>query len=243
VGEGLVTRHPSLDVPTGAIRDAVAAEIRLAELRRRRDEVVADFDRMNAEREAELAARAKIPHCATCGKAHPGRYTHDLGTVCFECHRDSRLGRFTRDNEELRDVLAWRAVTGSRDRRVHVIVGLGERLGFTFFCETDDAQASSTRFAFAGVSVLRERLAALDEPPPGMRRTRVTELAEFAAARRRARLADRPPEPLRTEWPDPGSWRRAPGPDGVIPSTMRLGDEPWLRAKVERLARQVRRGR
>jgi hypothetical protein len=227
-----VTPRPSID--TSAVEERVV-------LRMRREALVARVDMIERERERERRALERVPHCAGCGLAHSGRHTHEIGTLCPDCHLDSRLGRFPRSSDDLRDVLAWRAVTGDRGSGIKVIWGLSDVVGFKFFSEAY-AEAvevgtvrpeAGRRFAFAPLEAMRARLDACEtEPPPGMRRTSLDELAAFAAARRRARTEKSRPEPLVvTDAPNWGSFRPVPGPDGVIPSTSRLGDGPWQRFK------------
>jgi hypothetical protein len=202
---------------TDVIREAVAAEVRRAELRRRRDELRAHVAQVLEEREAERRERERIPPCAGCGLRHGGRYTSVIGPLCIDCSDDAGRGGATRHRDELRDVLAWRVTSGDH-RRSHVsyVPGLAVRLGFRFFAEADVAAAraettrprpSSTRFGHLDVAFLRARNAAASLPPERTAAVTVTDLADWHALRRR----ERPQEgsPLHVK----------PWPSGVVVTT------------------------
>jgi hypothetical protein len=237
------------DVPSQALRDAAEEAVRLAELRRQREAVIARVERAKAERE-------RTPHCAGCGLAHSARPCgFAVGPLCTRCAADARAaGRaltLARGRDELRDVLAWRALSGDRGRRVTWTPGLAELVGFRLFAEAEaDAleagtvrpEPASTRFGHLPLKAMRAELAAkTEEPPPGARRSSVTELAEITTVRRRTLIEESRPEPVVVGpfHPDPGSWQPRPDRDGLIPSTLKVDNQHWLKAKAEALWRRV----
>jgi hypothetical protein len=236
---------------TEAIRDAVASELRLAALRSRRDELRERVARAVAASEAERRERERVPHCAGCGLRHSGRFTSGIGPLCSDCREDAGAGPGTRHRDELRDVLAWRAVSGDR-RTNHVTYspGLAERVGFRFFCEADKQSlraettrpvGSSARFGWLPLELMRVSHAAASLPPDRAIAATVTDIAEWHAARRaEARAEAGAPLHVRP-WPSGVVATRAPNdPTGPLQSTLQ-DETTWGRSRARAIFDRAKR--
>jgi hypothetical protein len=162
------------DVPTEAIRDAVAAELALVEARRRdRDALCKRVEVAKAELEEQRRRRRALEHvrpCDVCGwRSVADTIRHDsvAGKICTDCYVDAQ--HMTRD--ELRDALAWRLLNDDWDLS-HAVYerGLARRVEFRFFAEAvaRAVDEGTTRpepgepFAYVPVPAMRARLVASD---------------------------------------------------------------------------------